>query len=167
MLSKADNLGDRVNSFVSESGSGIKELFRGKLDRDTGMIELVPDGKKNLYAEIQSYKDSCDINKIVERYAAGEIDILNQIQGVYGDFSAAPTDLAESYRISRDLEYQFDRLPIEIKEKFDNNFYVWLKSVGSNDWLRAMDVKSNSAKIGDGEVDHNQDDQKDVKGDLT
>lgn len=159
MLSKADNRGDRVNSFVSESGSGIKELFRGKLDRDSGMIELVPDGKKNVYAEIQSYKDSCDINKIVERYAAGEIDILSQVQGVYGDFSAAPTDLAESYRISRDLEYQFDRLPIEIKDRFDNNFYLWLKSVGSDDWLQAMDVKSNIANTGDGKVDRVPDDE--------
>lgn len=147
MITKKNNFGDCPNKFVSETGSGIKELFRGKLDKDTGIIELVPDGKKNLYAEIQSYKDSCDINKIVERYAAGEIDILNQVQGVYGDFSAAPADLADAYRQAKDLEWQFDRLPVDIKEQFGNNFYLWLRDVGSPDWLAAMRVKSDDSEV--------------------
>lgn len=146
MIMYKDNLGDKVNSFVSCSGSGIKELFRGKLDEKTGMIELIPDGKKNLYQEIQSWKDSCDINKIVERYASGEIDILNQVQGVYGDYSTSPKDLAEAYRINIELESQFNKLPVSVKEKFDNNYYVWLSSAGTKDFLEKMRVDDGNVR---------------------
>lgn len=139
-LLKKNNIGDRPNSFVSQSGSGIKQEYVGKLDRDTGIIKLVPSKKKDLYAEIQSWKDSCDINKIVERYRSGEIDILNQVQGVYGDFSVAPSDLASAYAMSRDAEMQFDRLPSDVKERFNNNVYVWLSTAGSDDWLNNMSV---------------------------
>lgn len=139
-LLKKNNIGDRPNSFVSKSGSGIKQEYVGKLDKDTGIIKLVPSKKKDLYAEIQSWKDSCDINKIVERYRSGEIDILNQVQGVYGDFSVAPSDLASAYAMSRDAEMQFDRLPSDVKERFNNNVYVWLSTAGSDDWLNNMSV---------------------------
>lgn len=147
---------DRANEFVSEPGSGIQILYRGVLDKETGMIELVENGKKNLYAEIQSYKDMCDINKIVSRYVNGEIDILNQVQGVYGDFSVSPSSLADALQQAHDAEVQFDRLPVEIKQKFGNNWRVWLNSFGSDDWLRAMSVSdssSNSEDFKDGAAD--------------
>lgn len=137
---KKDNFGDQPNKFVSESGSGIKQEYVGKLDKETGIITLVPTKKKDLYAEIQSWKDSCDINKIVDRYRAGEIDVLNQVQGTYGDFSTTPKDLASAYAMARDAEVQFERLPAAVKERFGNNVYMWLSSVGSDDWISKMNV---------------------------
>lgn len=137
-LLKKNNLGDRPNDFVSVAGSGIKQEYIGKLDKETGIITLVPTKKRDMYAEIQSWKDSCDINKIVDRYRNGEIDILNQVQGTFGDFSTTPKDLADAYRMARDAEIQFESLPVAIKDKFDNNVYKWLQDVGSDDWLRDM-----------------------------
>lgn len=141
---KHNNSLERANEFVTVTGSGEKQLYRGVLDRDTGMIELVDNGVKNLYAEIQSYKDMCDINKIVARYMEGEIDILNQVQGVYGDFSASPMDLADALQQAYEAEQQFNRLPVEIKQKFDNNWHIWLNSFGSEDWLRNMGVSEDN-----------------------
>lgn len=151
---KHDGSLDRANEFVSQPGSGIKQLYRGVLDKDTGIITLVENGKKNLYAEIQSYKDMCDINKIVSRYVNGEIDILNQVQGVYGDFSASPSSLADALQQAYDSEQQFNRLPVEIKQKFDNNWRVWLNSFGSEAWIKAMSVSDSnvSGSNSDGSV---------------
>lgn len=141
---KHDGSLDRANEFISEPGSGIKQLYRGVLDKETGMITLVENGKKNLYAEIQSYKDMCDINKIVSRYVNGEIDILNQVQGVYGDFSASPSSLADALQQAYDSEQQFNRLPVDIKQKFDNNWRIWLNSFGTEEWFRAMSVSGSN-----------------------
>lgn len=156
MRIKHNNNGCFPEIFVSNAGSGIKKLFRGKLNKDTMQIELVPDGEKNLYAEIQSWKDSVDINKIVDRYRSGEIDILNQVQGTYGDFASAPKDLAEAIAIAENGKQVFARLPVEIKEKFGNNPLLWMKEAGSEKWFDFMqveqkDVSAAVEKVGESE----------------
>lgn len=138
MRSRVNNFGLKPNDFVSESGSGKREIFHGKLDPKTGIIELISDGFKDVYAEIQSYADSCDINRIVDRYMNGDIDILNQVQGVYGDFSSSPKTLAEVLSLGMEMEQKFNSLPPKIKEQFGNNYITWLSSAGSDDWLRVM-----------------------------
>lgn len=147
MRIKHNNNGCFPEIFVSNAGSGIKKLFRGKLNKDTMQIELMPDGEKNLYAEIQSWKDSVDINKIVDRYRSGEIDILNQVQGTYGDFAGVPKDLAEAIAIAENGKQVFARLPIEVKERFGNNPFIWMKEAGSEKWFDFMKVENKDVGV--------------------
>lgn len=74
-MRKKNNFGDRPNDFVSVSGDKIISKRVGKIDEETGIITPVEVGKENWYEKIQSYKDSCDINRIVSRYLNGEIDM--------------------------------------------------------------------------------------------
>lgn len=135
MVTKKDNFGDRPNDFISDSGSREKDLYHGRLNKDTGEVELVYDGKQDWYGYIQSFKESVDINKIVERFQNGEIDILNQVQVMYGDVSKMPKSLGEAYRQIEEARYQFDRLPVNIKESFDNDFNKYIVEFGSDIWL--------------------------------
>lgn len=138
---KKNNRGDHPEAFISVSGEKVIPKYQGRVDKVTGQIELVEVGKINWYEQIQSYKDMCDVNRIVARYMNGEVDILNQVQGTYGDFSAAPRDLAEAYRVVKDQEMVFERLPAEIKEKFQNNPYIWMQQAGSESWINAHQVQ--------------------------
>lgn len=150
MVIKKNNLGSSPDSFVSNAGSPIKNLFRGVV-KDNGMIELVPDGKENLYQKIQSYRDSVDINRIVARYAAGEIDILNQVQGVYADVTSAPGSLADALNRVREARLEFDRLPEDVRRNYGFSAENWIESAGSDEWLKAMGFtkESNSAPAAD------------------
>lgn len=138
---KKNNRGDHPETFVSVSGEKVIPKYQGKVDKVSGQIELVEVGIDPWYERIQSYKDMCDVNRIVARYMNGEVDILNQVQGVYADVSAAPSDLASAYRLVKEQELVFDRLPIEVKEKFQNNPYVWMQSAGTDNWMSAMSAQ--------------------------
>uniref|UniRef100_A0AAU8B7C3 Internal scaffolding protein n=1 Tax=Dulem virus 128 TaxID=3145605 RepID=A0AAU8B7C3_9VIRU len=102
-------------------GSGERILYTSRLNED-GTIDLVPSGKDNLYAFIQSHKDSCDIHVLLARYANGDVDALSRAQGAYGDFSQMPTTYAELLNSVIQGEAMFNSLPVEVREKFDHSF---------------------------------------------
>ena len=58
-----------------------------------GVPHLVPTGTYDLYEVIQSFRDECDLGKIFQRYANGDVMALNKRQGVYADISDMPQDI--------------------------------------------------------------------------
>lgn len=58
-----------------------------------GVPHLIPVGTYDLYDVIQSFKDECDLGKIFQRYANGDVMALNKRQGVYADISDLPVDV--------------------------------------------------------------------------
>lgn len=73
--------------FFSAVGSRLRPLYKMVDD------ELVEDGQDNIYERIQSFADSVDINKIVERYASGDTYALEQRLASYVDVTEVPDDL--------------------------------------------------------------------------
>ncbi len=83
----------------------------------------------------QSYKDSCDINKLLEKGAkAGSLSHLERHGARYGDFADidwenVPLQLAEGRQV-------FNELPAEIKKEFDQNpgkFYDFVTDPENSD----------------------------------
>lgn len=103
---------------ISEPGSGMKATYKMTVDKD-GRRELRKSGEYNLYAEIQSYKDSCSIDYILSRFAAGDSTALSRVQGIYGDFSQVPTTMAEVMQHVIDAEHYFNALPLDVREQFN------------------------------------------------
>lgn len=68
----------------------------------------------------QSFKDECNINKIVQKFAAtGQMPNLNNLEAQYGE---APTiDLKESLDLVKNLHREFDDLTPEIQARFGGN----------------------------------------------
>lgn len=126
---------------------------------ENGDWHLIETGKHSLYDEIQSHKDSVDINKILRRFEAGEVDVLQKVQGVYGDFSDVPSNFAELLNTVDRGREMFDSLPIEIKEKFGQNFVAFMQSFGSPDWLDKMGMVSSEENA------HAESTEKEVKTD--
>ncbi len=118
----------RVNS---ESGKGDVVTYSIAYDPDTGERYLKESGKVNLYEQIQSYKESVDIHNILERFARGDVDVVNQRQGVFMDVTEMPKTFAEMYQRIADAEALFMQLPVEKRAKFNHNPVEYLSALSS------------------------------------
>lgn len=79
---------------ASPAGTGIRPRFVKRVE--AGKAVLVQVGETDQQALIDSYKEECDVNRIVERYANGDTAALARVQGLYSDisgFADNPTDL--------------------------------------------------------------------------
>lgn len=119
---------DRVNA---DPGSPIKIEYQLRIVDNSE--EIVETGKSNLYEYIQSHADSVDITKILERCALiQDYSILNRIPASFMDVTDMPGNLAEAYAHVQDAKNFFDRMPIDIKEKYQNNFVEFMSDIGSD-----------------------------------
>lgn len=104
---------------------------------ETGHPYLVKDGETDVYAIIQSHKEECDINLMLQRYAAGDTSIMRN-DARYIDTSNIPTSIHEMFNYMNSQREKFDALPVAIKQKFDNSFEVWASTSGTADWIEKM-----------------------------
>ena len=114
-MSKATKL--IPDTYCSPCGCKTKVKNILKVDPD-GSRHLVEDGVIDVYEQIQSFKDSCDIETIIKRVQAGEIDLLNLNPGVYTDVAAIPEDLISSYKAFDRASDYYRGLPSEVRSKF-------------------------------------------------
>ncbi len=119
-----------VAGVKSTPGSGMKDTYKMHVDAD-GKRELKKSGEYNLYADIQSYKDSVSIDYILTRFVNGDETALSRVQGIYGDFTQMPTTMAELQQRVIDAEHLFNNLPLEIREQYNfsaSEFFAQLDS---------------------------------------
>lgn len=115
----------RINQPI---GSRIHVTYIGKLDKN-GVVQLVESGKTDVYAAIQSHKDSCDINLIVKRYAMGDTSALMRGNPQYGDFTEMPRTLAEALNAVNAAQAFFEGLDVEQRKQYDFNFEKFISSL--------------------------------------
>lgn len=107
---------------------------------ETGHPYLVKDGETDIVAIIQSHKEECDINLMLQRYAAGDTSVMRN-DAKYIDTSDLPTTIHEYFNLMKAQHEKFDALPVTIKQKFDNSFEVWASTSGTGEWLEKMGIQ--------------------------
>lgn len=125
------------NDRFSVAGSPEKVLY-APIVKDDGTIELKESGKENLQEYIDSFAEECDINVIVAKFAAGDIGVLNQRVGTFGDFTKLPKTFAEMLQLQIDSKKYFDGLPVEIKQMFNNDCNQFFAQTGTKEWYEIM-----------------------------
>lgn len=128
---------DKRALVFQEPGSPIHVIYSPKYT-DEGVLDLFVSGQENLYDMIQSHKESTDIHVLLDRFASGETDVLQRMQGFYGDITSMPKTYAEVLNAVIAGEETFARLPIEIKQRFNNSFSEWLTSMDKPDFAEKM-----------------------------
>lgn len=124
-------LSNDTKDYISNPGSPTLEEYEYKFDKE-GHKNLVPKGTKiDVYSKIQADKDSCDINKLMERFALGDTEALNVNKGYWIDATKLPTNLAEVFEKGLEAEQYFEGLPTDLKEMFDNSHSVFFTEMGS------------------------------------
>lgn len=129
------------NSFVTSPGETERVVYTSKVQED-GTILLTPCGKENIKEYINSYVDQTDIHYIMQQLSMGNVSVLSNKSPMYGDFTEAPKDLRHAMQIMIDGEKAFYDLPLDTRQKFNNDYRQWLVSAGSEDWLKKMSVES-------------------------
>lgn len=124
----------------SQPGNPIKQLYTGSYN-ERGQVELKEDGTEDLYAFIQSFAESTDIHVLLRRYQNGEVDVLEKVQGFYGDVTEMPHTYAEALQRIADSEKVFMSLPVDVRAKFGHSFSEFLAASQDADFLDRLGVK--------------------------
>lgn len=124
----------------------------GKEVGKDGKVQIVETGKTNIYEKIQASKDETLVYNILDRFNAGDVSVLNQRQGTYGDFTEMPKTLAEAQQTLIDAEKYFYSLPLEVRKEFDHSVSEFLHSAGEGKlserhaYFKAPDVVEDALK---------------------
>lgn len=130
---------DKPPRRCSCAGNRMEPHYVERYD-ETGHPYLVKDGETDTYAIIQSHKEECDINLMLQRYAAGDTSMMRQ-DARYIDTSNLPTTIHEYFNLMTAQREKFDALPVAIKQKFGNSFEVWASTSGTSEWLEKMGIQ--------------------------
>lgn len=136
---------EKHDHVYTDPGSPIKIEFQLRIINNSE--EIVETGKSNLYEYIQSHADSVDITKILERCSLIEdYSMLNRMPSAFMDVTEMPSNLAEAYANVQDAKNFFERMPIEIKEKYQNNFVEFISDIGTDRFNKNVSDFLNSIK---------------------
>lgn len=127
----------RSLNFVTDAGSPIKQLYTGSVGTD-GIISLKKAGQKNIQDEINSFERSTDLYNIISRLTPEELQLQAQMQQEFFDATGLPKTYAEALQLIIDGQNQFERLPVEVKQKFNNDFNQWFATAGTEDWFKKI-----------------------------
>lgn len=125
--------------FHSPVGDREKIEYKPVYNR-AGEWHLEECGKHSVYDEIQSFADSCDLDVIMSRYRNGETDVLQQVQGTYGDISNIPRNYADILNAKLEAERLFMSLAPEIREKYNNSCEQFMAQLGTQEGLEKLGV---------------------------
>lgn len=97
-------------------GSRKRDMLERVFDHGAPCIRKV--GETDLQDFIDSFADECNINRIVQRYAAGDVSVLQRVQGVYADYSGAPDNLTTAFEIVKNVRDIYDSADDAVKAAF-------------------------------------------------
>lgn len=130
---------------ITAPGEAVVATYSPEYDK-SGALQLVQDGEHNLYEEIQSHRDSTDLSLILNRYFNGDPTALSRVQGTYMDVTGLPDNIHEAMTLVDNARRDFDTLPPDIKQLFDNDANQFLSSLGTEDWFEKMQLKQDSSE---------------------
>lgn len=131
--------------FVSEPGDRYRPLYTSQI-LDDGTIELVQTGVEDLQEIYNSQRDSCDVSILAERFLAGDESALHRGNPVFLDLLGMPKTLMEAYQIQQRAEEAFGTLPVEIRERFGQDFGRFLACAGTPEWFDALKISKEDVK---------------------
>lgn len=136
-----------VEDFVSCSGDRYRNEFTGKV-LENGVIELVPNGKTDVYAQIQVDAEMNSIPAILARFENGDTSGFDA-KPMYGDFTDLPKTYAEFLQRQIDAQRIWDSLDPKVKLRFDNDSNQFFASAGSKEWIDKLVEKELVKEVSD------------------
>lgn len=123
--------------FISNSGDRFKKKYKGVVQED-GSIELVEDGVEDIWKDIQIEGVGASLPEIIARATAGDPTAFRSGEGFYGDIVDMPKTYAEILNTVNDGKAAFEKMPVEIRRKFNFSFEEWFATYGTENWFSNM-----------------------------
>lgn len=137
--------------FYTPTGEKTEMRHRASIDKD-GRRELIRDKEVAIYDLIQSHREECEIENIIRRAVEGDYNALNAVNGVFEDITNCPVSIAEAQQFIIDAKEEFEKLPKEVKAKFEYNAEIYIAELGNDpkSWLEktgfASEIEANRAE---------------------
>lgn len=122
--------------YKTEPGRPMQNEYAYKIN-SYGQKILEKTGEKNLYAEIQASLEETKIENILARVANGDMSDFRP-NGIFADTTEIPSNLIEARQAMQELENTWNKLPNNVKRKYDFDVEKFIGQSGSEDWLRDM-----------------------------
>lgn len=131
----------------TEEGRKTRLTFRWAYN-EKGDKSLVQDEEIDRDAEIQSYLEETKIENIINR-AAFDPSVVQRLSAQLSDaepqdFTNMPSTLAEAQNIMIQAENTWNKMPREIKQKFDNDVDKFIARFGTAEWMEALGMNQKS-----------------------
>lgn len=116
--------------------SGTRIVPKMSLDFKKGYAKLKKVGEHNLYEQIQSHKDSTDLNTILQTFNPAPASLsFADAEDRIADFTCAPGSYAELFSNIRDAENMFAELPVGVRESYGFSVYNFINDYGSDSFV--------------------------------
>ena len=139
-----------VSRFGSRSccpGSRIQPTFADSIDEVTGVATVIKVGETDLDEYIQSFRDTTDIYKILDRLTLSGGALPSVPDNAFADLSSLPTNVHEALKLVNSAKLTFDSLSPEIRKEYSNNFNEFIADFGSARFNKLFNsVNSNNTK---------------------
>lgn len=123
---------------ATPSGDKYLAIFQEEINKETGKKTLICIGQKNIYDMIQADLESTKIENILAAVAMGDLSVLKQQEPIYIDATTMPKNLMESQNIVLKAKQEFEKMPIEVKELFDNSAEKYVSEMGTKNFFEKM-----------------------------
>ena len=125
---------------VPNNPGNKEEVTYSERRNEQGHPYLVKTGVRNTYEERQSMKGEYDIYNMLARNGYGVSSRMRN-NSQYIDATAMPSNFHEAYNLMTSQREKFEVLPVEIKQKFGNDWVQWAAQSGTKDWLEKMGIQ--------------------------
>lgn len=124
-------------SFSSNPGLRFYIEKHGEV-QPNGTIKLISDREIDLQEKYNAEFPATTIDNILAN--SSPLDSFAD-DGLHGlDVTQLPTTFAEFLQLQIDRKRDFDRLPVEIKQKFNNDLNQYMASAGSEEWFSKLGI---------------------------
>lgn len=130
----------RPETTPTSNGSPTEPEYTMTIDK-TGHKNLKQTGETNTYNLIQESLEQTKIENIIRRAEMGDPLALNMMNGQYLDVTDVPNTLAEAQNFVIKASQEFNKLPIDIKRKFDMSPEKYIANFGTKEWADKIGIK--------------------------
>lgn len=128
---------DRPETLEAPAGTWTEPEYQEYID-ENGHISLKQTGEKPTYEIIQAALEETKIENIIQRATMGDPTALAATQGAYIDTTDMPTSLAEMQQAIINVKNEFEKLPLEVRLKFDQSPEKYVSMYGTEKWANAL-----------------------------
>lgn len=118
-----------ITSCMFITSSGDRQHIRYEPRFNGSSVVLSEVGREDIQDRIEAFAPYTDLNYMLSRLKVGDSSVLNFRQAMYGDFTGLPTNGIDAVNLVQTAESRFLEMSAEDRQKFNNDFRVWLASM--------------------------------------
>jgi hypothetical protein len=119
--------------------------YEGRFNGRHGTLTAV--GSIDTQEIIEAFGPLTDINFMLHRLSMGDSSVLSSRSPMYGDFSGLPSNPIDAINLVENARSSFLSLSVEDRQKYNNDYRVWLSCILSGSPMQQHD--NDSAPAGD------------------